>query len=97
NGGIKFGQAGFANLSAEYDDDGQTSRGVTRPIAQYFASQFPNLANTIPNYPLPAQIWGQSPTHGYKLLLNSAFDVTDTSKLYLFGNVADNKANVSFN
>ena len=97
NGGFKLGTAGFVNLSAEYSDDGQTSRGVTRPIAVAFAQDFPNLAGKLPNYPLPAQIWGQSPTHGYKLLLNSAFDVTDNSKIYLFGNVGYNKTNESFN
>ncbi|MBS0395006.1 MAG: TonB-dependent receptor [Proteobacteria bacterium] len=97
NGGFKFGTMGFVNLSAEYDDDGQTSRGVTRPVAVTFAQENPQLANTLPNYPLPAQIWGQSPSHGYKLLLNSAFDVTDSSKIYLFGNVAYSKTNESFN
>ncbi|MDE2220416.1 MAG: TonB-dependent receptor plug domain-containing protein, partial [Gammaproteobacteria bacterium] len=70
NYGLKFDK-GFINLSGEYDDDGQTSRGVTRPIAVQFAQDFPSLASQLPNYPLPVQIWGQSPTHGYKLLLNS--------------------------
>ena len=97
NGGIKLGDRGFANLSAEYDDDGQTSRGVTRVAAVAFAQENPSLANQLPNYPLPVQIWGQSPTHGYKLLLNSGFEVTDSSKLYLFANVADSKTNESFN
>ena len=97
NGGIKFGTAGFANLSAEYDDDGQTSRGVTRPVAVAFAQENPGLASQLPNYPLPAQIWGQSPTHGYKLLLNSAFNVTDDSKIYLVANLASSKTDESFN
>jgi len=96
NGGFKAGR-GFVNLTAEYDSDGQTSRGVTRPTAVAFASENPSLANTLPNYPLPAQIWGQSPTHGYKLLLNSALEITDSSRLYLFGNVAYDKTNESFN
>jgi iron complex outermembrane receptor protein len=97
NGGLRFASGGFINLSAEYDDDGQTSRGVTRPIAVQFAKDYPNLAADLPNYPLPAQIWGQSPSYGYKLLLNSGFDVTDSSRFYLFGNVAYNKTNESFN
>jgi iron complex outermembrane receptor protein len=97
NGGIKIGNSGFANLSAEYSDDGQTSRGATRPIAVQFALENPTLASQLPNYPLPVQIWGQSPTHGYKLLLNAGFDVTDNSKIYLFGNVAYNKTDESFN
>jgi iron complex outermembrane receptor protein len=96
NYGVRFGKA-FINVSGEYDDDAQTSRGVTRPTAIAFAQENPSLANQLPHYPLPAQIWGQSPTHGYKLLLNSGFDVTDSSKIYLFANVAKSKTDESFN
>lgn len=97
NGGIKLGDRGFVNLSAEYDDDGQTSRGVTRPTAVSFAQENPSLASQLPNWPLPAQIFGQSPSSGYKLLLNSGLDVTDTGKLYLIANFAHNKTDESFN
>jgi iron complex outermembrane receptor protein len=97
NFGYAFGDRGFVNLSGEYVDDGQTSRGVTRPTALAFAQENPNLANTLPHYPLPAQIWGNSPSHGFKFLLNSALDVTEFSKVYLFGNYAENHADQSFN
>lgn len=96
NWGMKFAR-GFFNISGEYDDDAQTSRGVQRAIAVQFAQEHPELAAQLPNYPLPVQIWGQSPTHGYKVLLNSGLDVTDTSKLYLFGNFASSRTNESFN
>lgn len=95
--GFRLGPDGFVNIAAEYDDDGQTSRGVTRPIAEAFAEDNPSLANQLPNYPLPVQIWGSSPTHGYKLLLNSSVNLTDHSQLYLFGNLAYNLTNESFN
>jgi iron complex outermembrane receptor protein len=97
NFGMALGDSGFVNLSAEYDDDGQTSRGVTRPTAFAFAQENPDLASELPHYPLPAQIWGNSPTHGYKLLLNSALDVTESSRLYLFANYADSHTDQSFN
>ena len=97
NFGVALGDRGFANLSAEYVDDGQTSRGVTRPTAVAFAQENPSLADQLPHYPLPAQIWGNSPTHGYKLLLNSGLDVTDNSRVYLFANYAESKADQSFN
>jgi iron complex outermembrane receptor protein len=96
NYGIHWDRA-FLNITGEYDSDGQTSRGVTRPTAVSFAFENPLLANTIPNFPLPAQIWGQSPTNGYKFLLNSGFDVTDNSKVYFFGNYASSHTNESFN
>jgi iron complex outermembrane receptor protein len=96
NAGIS-GDLGFINITGEYDDDGQTSRGVTRPSAANFAVSNPSLAAQLPNYPLPVQIWGTSPSHGYKILLNSALNVTSESKLYFFGNYAKIHANQSFN
>ncbi|MFM5918628.1 MAG: TonB-dependent receptor plug domain-containing protein [Novosphingobium sp.] len=97
NVGVKLGDRGFINLSGEYFDDGQTSRGATRPIAVRFAALNPSLASQLPNYPMPVQNWGSSPVHGYRALLNSAYDVTDNSQLYLFVNVAHSRANESFN
>ncbi len=99
NLGLALGTRGFVNISGEYDDDGQTSRGATRPLAVYLAQTNPAVASSIPNYSagLPAQIWGSSPSHGYKVMMNSGFDVSSNSKLYLFINVAHSKANESFN
>ena len=97
NAGFKLGDRGFINLSGEYAKDGQTSRGATRPIAVEFARLNPTLASQLPNFPGPVQIWGSSPSEGYKLVLNSAYDVTDNSNLYFFVNVAHSKANQSFN
>jgi iron complex outermembrane recepter protein len=97
NVGTKIGDRGFINVSAEYNDDGQTSRGKTRPIALVFEDLNPTLADQLPNYPGPVQIWGSSPSKGYKAVLNAGFDVTDNSELYFFANVARSKGNQSFN
>jgi iron complex outermembrane receptor protein len=97
NLGTKIGDRGFINVTGEYNDDGQTSRGQTRPIAAQFATDFPSLATQLPHYPLPAQIWGNSPSHGWKAVVNAGFDVSDTGKFYLFGNFAHQKADESFN
>lgn len=97
NAGFKVGDGGFINLSAEYFDDEQTSRGATRPTAVAFAEENPDLADQLPHYPLPAQIWGSSPIYGFKFVLNSAFEVGDNSELYFFGNYGDTKADESFN
>jgi iron complex outermembrane receptor protein len=96
NAGVK-GDWGFINVTGEYDDEGQSSRGRTRPSAANFAQNFPALASQLPNYPLPAQIWGNSPSHGFKTIYNSAINVTDDSKIYVFANYAENKGNQSFN
>ena len=97
NAGHRFGDSGFINISGEYVDEGQTSRGETRPTAVIFAQENPGLADQLPHFPLPAQIWGNSPAHGYKFVLNSGVDVADNVQLYLFGNLARNKADQSFN
>ncbi len=96
NAGLK-GDWGFINVTAEYVDESQTSRGRTRPSAANFAQNFPALASQLPNYPLPVQIWGNSPSHGFKSVYNSAINVTDNSKLYVFANYAESKGNQSFN
>jgi len=95
--GFEVGDSGFITFSGEYNDDKGTSRGATRPGALLFAQEFPALADQIPNYPGPAQIWGTSPNDGYKLALNSGFDLSPDIQLYFFGNIAHAKANQSFN
>ncbi len=97
NFGFKVGERGFVNLSAEYFNDGETSRGAQRPIALQFAAANPTLASKLPNAPGPVQNWGSSPSDGYKLFLNSAVDVSDNSKVYLTVNVAHKESNQSFN
>ena len=97
NIGMPLGDRGFLNFTGEYDDSGQTSRGATRPAAVLFAQANPSLAEQIPNYPDPAQLWGSSPSHGFKGILNAGYDITDSSQLYLFFNYARSKTNESFN
>jgi len=97
NAGFSLWGQGFVNLSGEYFKDEQTSRGVTRAVAVAFAAANPSLADQLPNYPGPAQIWGSSPTDGYKLFLNSGYDLTDDSSLYLTVNVGHREADQSFN
>ncbi|MGN6588853.1 MAG: TonB-dependent receptor plug domain-containing protein [Sphingomicrobium sp.] len=97
NVGLGIGATGFVDVAGEYYDDGGTSRGATRPIAVVFAQQNPSLANQLPNYPYPVQLWGSSPQHGWKAALNSGIDVTSNSQLYLTLLGAYNKANESFN
>lgn len=99
NVGFKLGDRGFINLSAEWFKNGETSRGVTRPQAVVLAQTNPAIVNTIPNFTRgkPAQIWGSSPSDGYKLFLNAAIDVSDNAQIYLAANYAHSEANQSFN
>jgi iron complex outermembrane recepter protein len=97
NVGVGIGATGFIDVAGEYDNDTGTSRGATRPIAVIFAQDNPSLASRLPNYPLPVQIWGNSPQHGWKGALNAGLDVTTNSKLYVTALAAYNKADESFN
>lgn len=99
NAGFKLGSSGFVNISGEWFDSSGTSRGATRPIALELARTQPGVVGSIPNLSsgLPAQIWGSSPSDGYKLFMNSALDVGDNAQLYLVANYAHSKANQSFN
>lgn len=99
NAGFKIGDSGFINLSAEWFDQGQTSRGGQRASAIALATSNPALASSIPNAAkgLPAQIWGTSPSDGYKLFLNASLDIGSESQIYVTGNVSHSETNQSFN
>jgi iron complex outermembrane receptor protein len=89
---VGFGATGFIDVAGEWFKDDGTSTGKTRPIAVIFANTFPNLANQLPNFPLPVQIWGNSPTHGWKGVINAGVDMSSNSKLYATLLGAYNKA-----
>jgi iron complex outermembrane receptor protein len=95
--GIGIGATGFIDVAGEWFKDDGTSTGETRPIALIFAADNPTLAGQLPNYPLPVQIWGSSPAHGWKGMLNTGIDITENSQLYATVLAAYNKANESFN
>lgn len=92
--GFKVGDAGFVSVAGEYFDADGTSRGGQNARAQYLIDQ--GATNT-PNYPGPAQIWGSSPSDGWKAVVNASFDVGETAEVYMFGNFAHAKADQSFN
>ena len=97
NAGFGLGERAFVNVSGEYYDDGQTSRGVTRPTALAYAAQNPSNAAQLPFYPLPAQIWGNSPGRGWKILFNSELELSDNAKFYAIGNASHSRTSQSFN
>ena len=97
NAGFGLGDRAFVNVSGEYFDDGQSSRGVTRPTALAFATKNPANAGQLPFYPLPAQIWGNSPSRGWKVLFTSELELSDNAKFYMIGNASHSKSSESFN
>ena len=97
NAGFALGERGFINLSGEYYDSGATDRGATRPIALELARTQPGVANSIPNFPGPAQNWGSSEGDGFKLFVNAGYDISDDVEFYVTLNYAESTANQSFN
>lgn len=95
--GVALGDRGHINLTAEYSDDKGTSRGAQVPAALFFAQANPTKAPLLPNYPDPAQLWGSSPRHAFKGVVNAGFDITDAIELYAFGNYGRSKGDQSFN
>jgi iron complex outermembrane receptor protein len=95
--GLGLGESGFISLAAEYNDDGGTIRNETRPAAVLFAQAHPEMADQLPNYPDPVQIYGSSPAEGWKSVVNFTYDVTEAAQIYAFGNFAHSEITESFN
>ena len=95
--GLALGESGFISLAAEYNDDGGTFRNETRPAAVLFAEAHPEMADQLPNYPDPVQLFGNSPAEGWKSVVNFTYDVTEAAQIYAFGNFAHSEITESFN
>ncbi len=95
--GLNLGDRGFISVAGEYDKDDGTVRNKTRPSAVLFADAYPDLADQLPNYPGPVQVYGNSPSKGWKATFNAHFDITERSQIYAFGNFAHERKVQSFN
>lgn len=98
NWGVGLGESGFLNVSGEYFDDQGTSRGARRPAAVLFEQQNPSLANRLPTNGFGVeQVWGSSPTNGWKAVINTGYELSDSMELYAFFNAASSEGDQSFN
>ncbi len=91
NLGLRVGQDGFMNLSAEYQDTAATSRSTQRTDAKnLIAAGNKDVAN-------PAQIWGQPEVRGdFKMVLNAGVALGGGHELYGFGNFAERETEGGF-
>jgi iron complex outermembrane receptor protein len=97
NIGLPLGGQGFFNVSAEWDKNEQTNRGVTRPSALAFEENYPALAPELPHYPGPVQQWGTPPSDSVKAVINSGIKLDNGDQVYFFSNYANIETNESFN
>ena len=92
NAGLPLGEAGFANLSAQWHESEPTIRSVQRSDAE---AQI-NSGNTWVRQPY-AQIWGQPDVSGdYTLFLNSGVEMNEMAEVYAFGNFANRETEGGF-
>jgi iron complex outermembrane receptor protein len=97
NWGLPLGDAGFVNISGEVFDEEGTSRGARRPSAILFEAANPTLANRLPGFPGTDQVWGSSPTNGWKAVINAGYELSDSAEIYGFVNAASAEGDQSFN
>ena len=91
NVGLPLGDSGYLNLSAEYNDNGDTSRSAQRADAQGLI----DAGNTA--VADPAQVWGAPKLiDGIKLFANAGFDVNEQVQVYAFGNYATKEVDGGF-
>ena len=91
NKGFALGDNGFLNLSAEFVDSGDTSRGTQRPGALELSLARPDL--TIPN---PVQKWGKTAIQNVRVFANGGIELGD-DELYFFGNYGHGEGEQNFN
>jgi iron complex outermembrane receptor protein len=98
NVGFSLGDSGFVNLSAEYTDQEQLIRGFQPAAAQGAVNAgVPGVGTDSPySGDDLAQTWGRPKNHGLRTVWNMAYDLSDSSQIYMFGNYADTYGNYRF-
>ncbi len=92
NIGLPLTSNGFANFSLEYGNQDPTSRSVQRADAAALLA----AGNTSIRQPA-VQVWGQPEImDDIKFVYNLGVDVSDTHKLYMFGNYASKDTDGGF-
>ena len=89
NVGFAMGDAGFLNLSAEYNAQSSTDRSVQHPDALAMAAVGVAVAD-------PAKPWGDAEMDGLKTFANMAFDLSDRTRAYAFGNYTTRDVETAF-
>ncbi|MDB5688811.1 MAG: hypothetical protein JWL91_687 [Sphingomonas bacterium] len=94
NFGLPLTDLGFINVSSEFIDSNQTSRGVQRPGVLALQTSNPGTYGAIRN---PAQIFGDPKLRGGRLFINGGLEVADGAELYFFGNYGSSRQEGDFN
>ena len=98
NMGFALGDSGFINATLEYVDNDALSRGVQVPDAQQLIDDGVQEVGTDAPFgdsPL-VQTWGRPETSGVRFFLNSGFELSDSSELYVRFSLADTDGRYRF-
>ncbi len=90
NIGLPLTDRGFLNISAEYTNSPELSRGVQHAAATAAT------ASGIQGVQDPAMNWGRPESSGFRSVWNAGIDLTESVSVYTFGNYADTYGNYSF-
>ncbi len=93
NIGLPLTADGFVNLTAEYSESDETSRGNARPDAAAVGTIVG--ANLVPEEGL-GQRWGDPNVEAFKVLVNAGISLSDTLELYGNANYMDNTTQSDF-
>ena len=98
NAGFAAGDNGFVNISAEYIDNEALSRGTQRPVAQALIDAgVQGVGSDAPFGDAPfVQTWGRPESAGFRLYVNSGFEISDTAELYARFGYADTEGRYRF-
>ena len=95
--GFSLGESGFLNISAEWTDNEQLSRGFQRPDAQTLIDNgVAGVGDDSPYGDGLAQTWGRPENDGVRTAWNMAVPFDDDKELYTFGNYASTYSNYRF-
>lgn len=98
NQGLKLGEEGFLNFSAEYVDNEALSRGVQRPDAQALIDAGVTgvgADSPFDDSPL-VQTWGRPENGGIRMFVNGGVDLDNGSTAYFHGNLAETTGTYRF-
>ncbi len=94
NIGLPLTDSGFFNVSGEYLNSKQTSRGVQRPGVVALQAAIPGTYDGLRN---PVQIFGDPQVEAARLFVNSGIKLSDEAEVYFFGNYGSTRQEGDFN
>ncbi|MEJ0084945.1 MAG: TonB-dependent receptor [Pseudomonadota bacterium] len=95
--GFKLGDSGFINFAAEYVDGEASNNGIQRADAASIINQGEPYASAVRDLGSVVQRYGVPELTSKKVFINTGFDLTESSRVYAFGNYTEESGVADFN